>query len=156
MPVDLANVNISLQQFQEISSGKYNAGEVKLASATRLDKMNHHVRQRFRNDEMISHQEVIAIKEALVEALSQHGVDPEEIGKVRRELGLAPDGAPTASCTPAASSRFRASRSARSSTGTPRRSTRAAARTGIWCTSPRPGRTSIRRRRPRARKSATP
>ena len=93
MPVDLSKVNISLQQFQDISSGKYNAGEVKLASATRLDKMNHHVRQRFRNDEMISHQEVIAIKEALVEALSQHGVDPEEIGKVRRELGLAPDGA---------------------------------------------------------------
>ena len=36
MPVDLANVNISLQKFQDISSGKYNAGEVKLASATRL------------------------------------------------------------------------------------------------------------------------
>ena len=93
MPVDLTKVNISLQQFQDISSGKYNAGEVKLASATRLGKMNHHVRQRFRNDEMISHQEVIAIKEALVRALSQHGVDPEEIGKVRRELGLSPDGA---------------------------------------------------------------
>ena len=26
MPVNLANVNISLQQFQSISSGKYNAG----------------------------------------------------------------------------------------------------------------------------------
>ena len=93
MPVDLSRVNISLQQFQSISSGKYNAGEVKLASATRLDKMNHHVRQRFRNDEMISHQAVIAIKEALVKALSQHGFDAKEIGKGRRELGLAPDGA---------------------------------------------------------------
>ena len=28
-PVNLANVNISLAQFQSISSGKYNAGEVK-------------------------------------------------------------------------------------------------------------------------------
>jgi hypothetical protein len=91
--VNLANVNISLQQFQDISSGKYNAGEVKLASATRLGKMNHHVHQKFRNDEMISHQEVIAIKEALVKALSQYVVDTEEIDKVRRELGLAPDGA---------------------------------------------------------------
>ena len=36
MSVDLSKVNISLQQFQDISSGKYNAGEVKLASATRL------------------------------------------------------------------------------------------------------------------------
>ena len=36
MPVDLANVNISLQQFQQISTGKYNAGEVRLATATIL------------------------------------------------------------------------------------------------------------------------
>ncbi len=26
MPVDLSRVNVSLQQFQSISSGKYNAG----------------------------------------------------------------------------------------------------------------------------------
>ena len=55
MPVNLSDVNISLQQFQDISSGKYNAGQVKLASATTLDKMNHHVHQTFRNDERISH-----------------------------------------------------------------------------------------------------
>ena len=36
MPVDLSRVNVSLQQFQSISSGKYNAGEVKLVSATTL------------------------------------------------------------------------------------------------------------------------
>ncbi len=34
------NVNISLRQFQEISSGKYNAGEVKLTSETEIDKVN--------------------------------------------------------------------------------------------------------------------
>ena len=28
MPIDFSNVNISLQQFQKISSGKYNAGEI--------------------------------------------------------------------------------------------------------------------------------
>ena len=43
MPVNLANVNISLQQFQSISSGKYNAGEVRLESETTLGKLNHHV-----------------------------------------------------------------------------------------------------------------
>ena len=43
MPVDLSRVNISLQQFQDISSGKYNAGEVKLESETTLGKINHHV-----------------------------------------------------------------------------------------------------------------
>ena len=43
MPVDLSRVNISLQQFQSISSGKYNASEVKLTTATSLDKINNHV-----------------------------------------------------------------------------------------------------------------
>ena len=36
MPINLSRVNVSLQQFQEISSGKYNAGEVKLTSETAL------------------------------------------------------------------------------------------------------------------------
>lgn len=40
MPINLSNVNISLRQFQEISSGKYNAGEVKLTSETEIDKVN--------------------------------------------------------------------------------------------------------------------
>ena len=43
MPINFGNVNISLQQFQEISSGKYNAGEVKLTSETKIDKVNDHV-----------------------------------------------------------------------------------------------------------------
>ena len=46
MPINLSNVNISLQQFQDISSGKYNAGEVALASETTLAKVNNHVRQK--------------------------------------------------------------------------------------------------------------
>ena len=40
MAINLGNVNISLRQFQEISSGKYNAGEVKLTSETEIDKVN--------------------------------------------------------------------------------------------------------------------
>ena len=43
MSINLANVNISLQQFQAVSSGKYNAGEVKLSSETSLTKVNNHV-----------------------------------------------------------------------------------------------------------------
>ena len=42
MAINLSNVNISLQQFQEISSGKYNAGEVKLTSETEIDKVNNY------------------------------------------------------------------------------------------------------------------
>jgi len=33
MAINFGNVNISLQQFQEISSGKYNAGEVHVDQA---------------------------------------------------------------------------------------------------------------------------
>ena len=36
MSFDLSKVNISLQQFDKISSGTYIAGEVKLASETKL------------------------------------------------------------------------------------------------------------------------
>ena len=51
MPINLSRVNVSLQQFQEISSGKYNAGEVKLASETTLVKVNDHVTRRGQNTE---------------------------------------------------------------------------------------------------------
>ena len=90
MSFDLTNVNISLQQFQDISSGKYNAGEVKLANESTLEKMNNHVHLTGKNVEAISHREVLAIKEALVKALSQYGVAANELNRVRRELGLAP------------------------------------------------------------------
>ena len=90
--INLANVNISLDEFQRLSKGDYNAGEVKLAGETKLAKMNNHVSSWFSNSESISHAEVIAIKEALVRALSGANVAQDEIDKVRRELGLAPDG----------------------------------------------------------------
>ena len=84
MPVNLANVNISLQQFQDISSGKYNAGEVKLESETTLGKINHHVPLRGSNAKSISHAEVLAVKNAFVKALSDSGVGADEIAQIRR------------------------------------------------------------------------
>ena len=38
--INLANMNITIQQFQNIASGKYNAGEVRLTSETSLGKIN--------------------------------------------------------------------------------------------------------------------
>ena len=89
MPVDLSKVNISLQQFQTISSGKYNAGEVKLASETTLGKVNNHVHLTGSNATPLSHAEVLAVKNAFVKALSTSGVDANEIAQIRRDLGLA-------------------------------------------------------------------
>ena len=93
MPINFANVNISLRQFQEISSGKYNAGEMRLTSDHSLGKINNSVGSPDKNDTSLSHAEVLAIKYAFVKALRQNGVAAEEIGRVRRELGLEPDGA---------------------------------------------------------------
>jgi hypothetical protein len=78
MAVNLANVDISLKKFQEISSGDYNAGEVKLSGEHSLAKMNHHIKYRSYNDTVISHEEVLAIKNAFVRALSSNGVGKEE------------------------------------------------------------------------------
>ena len=90
MAINLGNVNISLRQFQEISSGKYNAGEVKLTSETAIDKVNNHVTMKFLNSTKISHEEVLAIKNAFIKALKSGGVNTDEINRIRQELGLAP------------------------------------------------------------------
>ena len=88
-PIDLSRVNISLQQFQDISRGEYNAGEVKLAGESKLAKMNNHVHRIGKNTETISHAEVIAVKEAFIKALTQNGVASEELNRIRKDLGLA-------------------------------------------------------------------
>ena len=91
MAVNLSNVNISLNEFQRISKGDYNAGEVKLAGESKLAKMNNHVATWwYSNNENISHQETIAIKQAFVRALSQNGVQEVDINAIRKELGLQP------------------------------------------------------------------
>ena len=73
MAVNLANVNLTIQQFQAISSGKYNAGEVRLTSDHSLGKINHHVGLTGSNKVSLSHAEVLAIKDAFVRSLSQNG-----------------------------------------------------------------------------------
>ena len=90
MAINFGNVNISLRQFQEISSGKYNAGEVKLTSETQIDKVNDHVTLKFLNDVKISQVEVLAIKNAFIEALRGGGVTGDALVKIREELGLSP------------------------------------------------------------------
>ena len=91
--IDYSNVNISLQQFEAVASGKYNAGEVKLSGQNSLERVNNHVHFTSFNNVTIAHAEVVAIKNAFVRALSDGGVNDEEIGKIRSQLGLLPSGA---------------------------------------------------------------
>ena len=90
MPIDLSNVNISLAEFQRISEGTYNAGEVRLKNTTKLARMNHHVHFTSLNKTEISHAEVLAIKDAFVKALSENHVPQDQIDSIRKELGLKP------------------------------------------------------------------
>ena len=89
-PINLSRVNISLQQFQDISRGEYNAGEVKLAGESKLAKMNNHVHRIGKNTESISHAEVIAIKEAFITALTQNGIASEELNRIRISMRCSP------------------------------------------------------------------
>ena len=88
--IDYSNVSISLHQFEEVASGKYNAGEVKLTGQHTLERINNHIHFTRFNSTPIPHAEVVAIKNAFVRALSEGGVNTEEIGKLRVQLGLAP------------------------------------------------------------------
>ena len=88
--IDYSNVSISLHQFEEVASGKYNAGEVKLTGQHTLERINNHIHFTRFNSTPIPHAEVVAIKNAFVRALSEGGVNAEEIGKLRVQLGLAP------------------------------------------------------------------
>ena len=91
-PINLLNVNISLKQFSDIASGKYNAGEVKLKNNHSLSKINAHVHDTDSNDVSLSHAEVIAIKDAFVRALKANGVGKDALNRIRQDLGLAPRG----------------------------------------------------------------
>ena len=91
MAIDLSKVSISLDQFQKMASGSYNAGEVALKSATSLTKINNHVHFTSLNTKTISHEEIMAIKNAFVNALQSNGVTGDAINKVRKQLGLEPD-----------------------------------------------------------------
>ena len=62
LPVKFADVSVSLKQFQDISSGRHNAGEVRLKDAHTIDKVNHYVSRTGRNKVSLSHAEVIAVK----------------------------------------------------------------------------------------------
>lgn len=89
MAINFSNVNISLQQFQELSSGEHNAGEVHLVDEHTIGKVNNFVFRKYRNTVVLPQEEVLAIKNAFVKALSSSGVGGDELNRVRKELGLA-------------------------------------------------------------------
>ena len=91
MAINFANVNVSIQQFQAVASGEFNAGEVKLTSETTLGKVNNFVTRKWKNKTDHTHEEVLAVKSAFIRALNSCGVVGDELARVRAKLGLAPE-----------------------------------------------------------------
>jgi hypothetical protein len=91
MAINLANVNVSIHQFQAVASGEVNAGEVKLTSETTLGKVNNFVTRKWKNKTDHTHKEVLAVKSAFIRALNSCGVVGDELARVRAKLGLAPE-----------------------------------------------------------------
>ena len=91
MAINYSNVHLTIDQFQRVSNGTFNAGEVRLTSETEIEKVNNFIGRRWKNKTTISHAEVIAIKQAFVKALQEGGVGDDALRRVREQLGLAPD-----------------------------------------------------------------
>ncbi len=75
---------LPLRQFQKISSGTYNAGEIRITGRNSLGKVNNHVSRLGQNVVPLSHEEVMAVKTAFIKARASGGVAADEIARVRR------------------------------------------------------------------------
>ena len=76
MGVNLNNLNISLDQFNAVSSGKYNIGQLKLGEdGASVYRTNNHKTLTFLNTTRISPEESFALKSAFCNALANEGVN---------------------------------------------------------------------------------
>lgn len=86
--LDLNNLNLSLDDFQKMSSGKYNAGELRLTGEGKLDIANNHKTWTSFNNTKIDAAESYAIRVAFAAALKEGGLDEERMADIRAKLGL--------------------------------------------------------------------
>ena len=86
-------MSLSITDFQTISNGSYNAGEITLTKSGKLDKVNNHVGiLKGWNTKTISAATTLEVKNAFVQALKDAGVGAADLDKVREELGLPKSG----------------------------------------------------------------
>ena len=88
----MALPNISLAQFNAISNGDYNAGQIDFGTGrngeTKLVKVNNHVVRKSLNDVVLSPERILEVKETFLNALREGGVPPERIAEIRERLGI--------------------------------------------------------------------
>ena len=89
MPVNLNNLNISLDNFNEAASGKYNIGQLKLGEdGASVVRTNSRKVLTFLNKTQIRPEESLAIKNAFCNALQREGLSDDAIADIRQKLGL--------------------------------------------------------------------
>ena len=86
-------MNLSITDFQKISNGYHNAGDITLTGRGKLDMVNNHVGiLKGWNTKSVSAATTLEVKNAFVQALKNAGVDEGALEKVRAELGLPQSG----------------------------------------------------------------
>jgi hypothetical protein len=90
MGVDLGNLSISLDRFNEVASGKFNIGQLKLSEdGTSVYRTNNHKTWTIFNNTKISSAESLAIKTAFCRALANEGLSTDDINDIKEKLGIA-------------------------------------------------------------------
>ena len=86
-------MSLSITDFQKISNGYHNAGDITLTGRGKLDMVNNHVGiLKGWNTKSVSAATTLEVKNAFVQALKNAGVDEGALEKVRAELGLPQNG----------------------------------------------------------------
>ena len=89
--LDLHRLHFSLDDFQKLSKGTYNAGELRLTSDGKLDIVNNHKTWTVFNNKSVDAADSFAIRVAFAKAMEAGGVDEKAMHGVRKALGLGDD-----------------------------------------------------------------
>ena len=79
---------VTIDDFQKLSSGKYNAGNIVLTSKGKLDIANNHRHWTCLNTEKIGAEEAFDTRAAFARALKESGVSDENMEKAYKRLGI--------------------------------------------------------------------
>ena len=92
MAINLSNLKISLDKFNEAAKGTYNIGQKKLgADCKSVYRTNNHKTWTIFNGTEIKPEEALAVKFAFCNALKKEKLSPEAIDDVKKKLGIPGD-----------------------------------------------------------------
>ena len=89
--LDLNGLSFSVEDFQKLASGKYNAGHIILDKKGKLDIANNHRILTGLNRVRTNAADALAVRIAFADALEAAGVSEERMEAVRERLGLGAD-----------------------------------------------------------------